>query len=91
MRAPGRAIPDLEVVAYSRDDDLPVQLGVLDERARQHDATLLVRLGVRGPSEQEAAELTGLPAEGVEPFEPNRHVPPWMNSTVGYGPAPSGR
>ena len=32
MRAPGGAVPDLHVVAHARDDDLPGELGVLEER-----------------------------------------------------------
>src|SRR6187431_3481012 len=65
LLAPGLRRPELEVIADARDDDLLREPRVLDERARQHDAALLVELGLDCPGEQVAAHLAGLAAERV--------------------------
>src|SRR5919205_4289702 len=44
--APGLAIPDLEAVAGTGDDDLLAQLTVLEQEAGDHDAPGRVELGV---------------------------------------------
>src|SRR6187551_846123 len=66
---PGRAIPDLHVVAHTGDDDLAAEACVLEQRGRHHHAALLVELGLGGAREHVAAHLTSFLAEGVEPFE----------------------
>src|SRR5919108_2014355 len=69
--APGGAIPDLEVVAHTRDDDLPLDLGVLQQRRRDHHAPLPVELGLGGAGEEVPLYEPPLAAEGVESDEPS--------------------
>src|SRR5918994_4978124 len=70
LGAPGRPIPDLEMVVDARDDDLPLELRVPDERGRDRDAALLVQLLVARAREREAPHRARLAAERVERVEP---------------------
>src|SRR5262249_43692988 len=65
--APGRAVPDLQVVVHTRDDDLALDAGVPRERRGKHHAPLLVGLRLGGPGEEPTIHLTPLAAERVEP------------------------
>jgi hypothetical protein len=69
LSAPRGAIPDLEPVAHPDDDDLAAEPCVLDQRGRQHHATLLVRRRLDGSGVVEALQHTGLVAERIEPRE----------------------
>src|SRR5215208_5294155 len=72
VRAPRRAVPDLEVVVDTGDGDLPAEPGTLDERRRQHHPPLLVQFA-RGRSREEVPlHHARLPAEGVERVDPLR-------------------
>src|SRR5215211_316082 len=64
--APGGAIPDLEVVAQTRDDDLAREAGALDEKLGDHHAPLPVEVRLRRAGEEEAAHLARLTAERVQ-------------------------
>src|SRR3954451_10020985 len=77
LAAPGVAIPDLEVVVDSRDDDVAVELRVLQERGGETDATLLVQLRLGCAGEEEALHPAALLAQRVERPEPalDEHVP----------------
>src|SRR5215468_2095854 len=68
--APGRAVPDLQVVVDAGDHDLAVDAGVLRYRGGQHHAALLVGLGLGGAGEEVALHQASFPAEGVEIGEP---------------------
>src|SRR5438067_11826857 len=46
LATPGLAVPDLEPVVDTRDDDLTTELGVSDQRRGKHHAALLVELGL---------------------------------------------
>src|SRR5205823_6879644 len=46
LLTPFRAIPDLQVVVHPRDRDLAGEPRVLDQRRRQHQASLLVDLAL---------------------------------------------
>src|SRR2546430_2340677 len=59
-------IPDLEVVVDSGDDDVPAELRMLDERARQHQPALLVELRLRRAREEEPVEPAPLLAERIQ-------------------------
>jgi hypothetical protein len=48
LEPPGGAIPDLEVVVDTGDDDVPAELRVLEQRARDTDPPLLVELRLCG-------------------------------------------
>src|SRR3954468_20914752 len=67
--APRGAIPDLEAVAHPHHDDLTTERRVLDQRGRQHHATLLVRRRLDGAGVVEALQHTRLVAERIEPRE----------------------
>src|SRR3954452_19008628 len=54
---PQFAIPDLDVVPQTRDDDLPTELRVCEQRRGDHQAALFVELGLGGPGEEEALDL----------------------------------
>src|SRR5207244_13228755 len=66
LLTPGGAIPDLEVVVDSGDDDVPAELRVLDERARKHQPALLVELRLRRAGEEEPVEPAPLLAERIQ-------------------------
>ena len=51
---PRFAIPDLDVVPQSRDDDLTAELRVLEQRRRNHHAALFVELGLGRSREVES-------------------------------------
>src|SRR3954470_3425072 len=70
--APGVAIPDLEVVVDSCDDDVTIELRVLEQRAGQTDAALLVELGLGGARKEEALHPAALLAQRVEGGETAR-------------------
>src|SRR4029079_6463538 len=48
---PGSAVPDLDVVAHAGDDDLASEARVLEQRGRNHHASLLVELRLGRPRE----------------------------------------
>src|SRR5690349_4497257 len=66
LAAPGVAIPDLEVVVDSRDDDVALELRVLQERGGQPDASLLVQFRLRRAGEEEALHPATLLAQRVQ-------------------------
>src|SRR4051812_2134037 len=66
LAAPRVAIPDLEVVVDTRDDDVAAQLRVLQQRGRKADAPLLVELALRCAGEEEALHPAALLAQRVE-------------------------
>src|SRR4029453_19022126 len=63
---PALAIPDLEVVVHTSDDDVPLEAGVPEQRRGDHDPPLLVHLGLRRAREEVTLELASFPAERVE-------------------------
>src|SRR4051794_10344627 len=67
--APRSAVPDLEAVAHPHHDDLTTERRMLDQRGRQHHATLLVRRRLDGAGVVEALQHTRLVAERIEPRE----------------------
>src|SRR6059058_2812109 len=69
LSAPRSAIPDLEPVAHSDEDDLAAQPGVLDQRGRQHHAPLLVGHRLDRARVVEPLENARLVAERIEPGE----------------------
>src|SRR5690349_8529620 len=73
LAAPGVAIPDLEVVVDSRDDDVALELRVLQERGRQSDASLLVQFRLRCAGEEEALHPAALLAQRVQRGEASPH------------------
>ena len=90
MGRPLRAIPDLDVVVHTGDDDVPPQSCVAREVRRNENPTLLVELGDRGAGKHEALHLPGLPREGVELGDPrDARVPgcPWVDVQVAVDPA----
>ena len=70
LLAPGGAIPDLQVVPHSGDDDVPAELSVLDESGRNHHAPLLVELGLGRAEKKNRCMRRRLLAERVELGEP---------------------
>ena len=70
LLAPRCAVPDLQVVVNAGDDDLPPELGVLDERPRQHDPALLVGLRLGGGGVEVALHHAIVLTERVEGAEP---------------------
>src|SRR3954454_4309792 len=66
LAAPGVAIPDLEVVVDTRDDDVAAELRVLQQRGRQADPPLLVELALCCAGEEEALHPAALLAQRVE-------------------------
>src|ERR1700728_4233206 len=54
---PGAAIPKLQAVAGTNDDDLLAQLRVLAEEARHHDPPGVAKTGVVGAAVEEALKL----------------------------------
>src|SRR5690349_16337267 len=73
LAAPGVAIPDLEVVVDSRDDDVALELRVLQERGGQSDASLLVQFRLRCAGEEEALHPAALLAQRVQRGEAPLH------------------
>ena len=63
---PRFAIPDLDVVPQSRDDDLSAELRVCEQRRRDHHAALFVELGLGRTGEEEALDLARLLAERIQ-------------------------
>src|SRR5919202_368897 len=68
--APGGTVPDLEVVADPRHDDLLPQPGVVAERRRHHHPALLVELRLGRAREEVALHQATLSAERVELAKP---------------------
>src|SRR5947207_9075681 len=66
LLTPGGAIPDLEVVVDSGDDDVPAELRVPDQRGRTHQPALLVELRLRRAGEEEPVEPAPLLAERIQ-------------------------
>src|SRR5262249_44618672 len=64
---PGVAVPDLEVVVDTDDDDLALEPRPRRELGRHEDAALLVGQRVDDTGEEESLQLTGLARKGVEP------------------------
>src|SRR6185437_11996679 len=54
---PAGPVPQLQAVAGPHDNDLLAELGVIAEKARNHDAPGSVQLGVVGAAVEEALEL----------------------------------
>jgi hypothetical protein len=70
VSAPFGAIPNLEVVEHPGHRDLALDARLLQQRDRQDDAALLVRLGGDGAGEEVALHLPALAAERVERSDP---------------------
>src|SRR5918912_3751384 len=70
MRAPGGAVPDLEVVVDPGHDDLLPQPGVLAERCRHHHPALLVQLGLCRARVEVPVHQPPFPAERIELAQP---------------------
>src|SRR5215207_3164030 len=70
--APDGAVPDLQVVVDSRDDDLAAESRVLDQRGRNVDPPLLVRLGFGSAREEVPVHQPCLLEQRVELGEPAR-------------------
>src|SRR5580765_2361347 len=66
LEPPGGAIPDLEVVVDAGDGDVAAELRVLQQRAGDPDAPLLVELCFRGACIEEALHPAALFAQRVE-------------------------
>src|SRR5947207_29823 len=64
--APGGAIPDLEPVVDTRDDDLLAQLRVLDQLGWDHHAALFVELGLGRPREEVPLKPPPFRAERIQ-------------------------
>src|SRR4051812_29192537 len=75
LAPPRGAIPDLEVVVDTRDDDVADELRVLQQRTGDPDPALLVELSLRRPRIEVALEPAGLLAERVELREPRLDRP----------------
>src|SRR5947209_11099320 len=79
--SPGLAIPDLEPVANTRDDDVPSELRVRRQRRGDHDPPLPVDLDFDCPRVVVALHLTRLAAERVEAVQlPADHAIPFVVS-----------
>src|SRR5690242_16587980 len=77
--SPGLAIPDLEPVANTRDDDLAPELRVGGQRRGDHDSPLPVDLDLDCPRVVVALHLTCFAAEGVEGVQlPADHALPFL-------------
>jgi hypothetical protein len=63
---PGIAVPDLQVVANSRDDDLTAELRVLQQRRRNHHAALFVEVGLGRSREEKALDPARFLAERIQ-------------------------
>ena len=59
---PRLAVPDLEMVVDARHDDLPPELGALEQRRRHEHPPLLVELDVRRPPRRRTASTRAPPA-----------------------------
>src|SRR5512142_2343728 len=66
LAPPGGAVPDLEVVVDTGDDDVAAELRVLQQRGRDAHAALLVGNGIRGGGEEVALHPPSLLAERME-------------------------
>src|SRR2546430_4182483 len=64
--APGGAIPDLEPVVDTRDDDLLAQLCVFDQLGGDHHAALFVELGLGRPGEEVPLKAPPFRAERIQ-------------------------
>ena len=80
---PGIAVPDLQVVAHSRDDDFPAELRVLQQRRRDHHAALFVEVGLGRPREDEALDPPRFLAERIQRGESRLDVSKPILTTVG--------
>src|SRR3954447_2759277 len=70
LEPPSGAIPDLEVVVDTGDDDVAAELCVLEQRGGDSDAPLLVELRLRGARIEEALHPAALLAQRIERSEP---------------------
>ena len=61
LATPGGAVPDLEVVVDSGDDDVAVELRVREERRRDEHTALAVGRRVGRAGQEVAAATAGLP------------------------------
>src|SRR5579862_746432 len=68
--APPRAIPDLEMVVDTGNDDLAFDPGLPEQVRRQQDAPLLVDLARHRACEEVALHHPRLATERVEPADP---------------------
>src|SRR3954451_18652918 len=66
LAAPGLAVPDLEPVTQTGDDDVLAQVGVLQQRRRECDAPLTVELAVQRATEEVALHQASFTREAVE-------------------------
>ena len=73
MLFPGGPVPDLDVVADTRDDYLAAEARVPEERRRKHHPALLVELGLGGSREHVAAHLARRFAERAEALQLGAH------------------
>src|SRR3954453_12607545 len=75
LLSPGFAIPDLEPVPDTGDDDVARELRVRRECRRDHHAPLLVDVGLDGARVEVALHLARLAAERIELGEALFHDP----------------
>ena len=80
---PGIAVPDLQVVAHSRDDDFPAELRVLQQRRRDHHAALFVEVGLGRSREDETLDPPRFLAERIQRGESRLDVSKPILTTVG--------
>src|SRR3954451_626401 len=66
LMTPRFAIPDLDVIPQSGDDDLTAELRVCEQRRRDHQAALFVELGLGRTGEEEALDLACFLAERIQ-------------------------
>src|SRR5512133_387554 len=81
--APGGAVPDLEVVVDTGDDDFPAQLRVLEELGGNHHAALFVEVGLGLPREEEALDPPAFLAERIHRGESRLDESIPIRTTVG--------
>src|SRR5438093_13709876 len=81
--APGGAVPDLEPVVDSRDDDFSAQLRVLDQLGGNHHAALFVEVGLGRPREEEPLDAAPFRAERIHRGESRLDESIPIRTTVG--------
>lgn len=80
---PGIAVPDLQVVAHSRDDDFTAELRMLQQRRRDHHAALFVEVGLGRSREGETLDPPRFLAERIQRGESRLDVSKPILTTVG--------
>src|SRR6266545_5022288 len=81
--APGGAIPDLEAVVHTGDNDFPAQLRVLEQLGGNHHAALFVEVGLGRPGKEEALDAPPFRAERIHRGESRLDESTPIRTTVG--------